>query len=126
MKTTKNYQILIGLIFFVLLLSGCSYKKSEQQPLPSEQDKLSSLSGIFRSVKGVMDPLSCYCLNSGYLITKDNKEVPVCFEDNDKDIQCNQITITGDYETKKINPESTNPCPAGEMTYFNALSYSCN
>jgi len=85
-----------------------------------------SLQGKYRSIKGVMDNLSCYCFNAGYLTTTDNKKIPICFEDDNIEIDCKSITVKGYYRTEKNNPESTNPCPSGEKTYFQVTSYSCD
>ena len=87
-------------------------------------NKDKSLQGTYKSVKGVMDPLSCYCNNGGYLTTSDNKKIPVCFEDTDTEIKYDAIEIHGNYKTVKNNPEPTSACRAGSMTYFSATSYS--
>jgi hypothetical protein len=72
-----------------------------------------------------MNTLSCYCGNGAYIIVGDGKKEAVCFEDNSK-INCENITVNGFYENKKINPNKTNPCPAGEMEYLKVSSYKCN
>lgn len=126
MKTAKNHLLLLGLIFSVLLFSGCLNKKSESQPLVSEPNDSFSLSGSYRSVQGVMDGLSCYCFNAGYLTLENGRSVAVCFEDEELNVSCDKVAVEGKYKTEKINFEETSPCPDGEMTYFNAVSYKCN
>ena len=126
MKIAKNHLFLLGLICSVLLFSGCLYKKSESQPLLSDLNDLSSLSGSYSSVQGVMDSLSCYCFNAGYLTLENGRSVAVCFEDEKLNISCDKVVIEGKYKTEKINFEETSPCTDGEMTYFNAESYKCN
>ena len=129
MKTHK----LIGLFFFtvaLVLFSGCTLNNKDTQEISTDIQSVTkqqeSLEGTYESVMGVMDSLSCYCFNGGYLTTQDGKEIPICFENDQEEIKCDYVVMEGYYKTKKINPEPTNPCPAGEMSYFNIVSYSCN
>jgi hypothetical protein len=123
---------LIGLtvLFFVsILFYGCFFSNKNTQKISAESQSIrnqhNSLKGTYKSVIGVMDLLSCYCLNGGYLTTQDGKEIPICFENIEEEIECNYLVVEGNYITKKIDPDSTNPCPAGEMTLFYVTSYEC-
>lgn len=108
----------IGLLFLVLISGDCSIKNQREEI---------TLKGVYQSVKGVKDPLSCYCFNAGYLITTESKNsVPICFKNNDEEINCINIVVTGYYGKKKINPEPTNPCASGELNIFYASSYKCD
>jgi hypothetical protein len=128
----KNHT-LVGLIFFtaiLVLFTGCALNSKDTQGVSTDVKSVAkqqtSLQGTYKSVTGVMDPLSCYCVNGGYLTTKDSKKIPICFENIEEEIKCDYMMVQGSYKTKKNNPEPTNPCPAGEREYFNVSSYSCN
>ena len=104
-------------LFFlvIILFFNCSGIKNYQ----SKQ-----ISGIFQSVKGVKDPLSCYCFNAGYLIDSDNKRIPVCF--NDKiEINCQRLTLNGKFLLKESPKEATTPCHSGKMKVYMVSSSQC-
>jgi hypothetical protein len=83
------------------------------------------LEGDFRSLKGVMHKFSCYCFNGGELKTKEGDKIYVCFPDEKVNVSCTHIKVKGKYVTRKNAPGANNPCPSGEMTYFEATSYVC-
>jgi len=123
---------LIGLIlsiFVSILYYGCFYSNQDSQEISEDIKNIpkqyESLQGTYKSVMGVMDPLSCYCFNGGYLTTQSGKEIPICFENSEVEIECDYLLIEGNYITKKIDHDSTNPCSAGEMTLFYVTSYEC-
>ena len=108
------------LILPFLVLSVCfTACKSKKDTAGKE-----TLTGDFRSVQGVMNPLSCYCSNGGYVTLAEGRKVAVCFENKEK-VSCSKITVTGTYITKTIKPDPASPCPAGTMTIFQVSSYSC-
>lgn len=78
--------------------------------------------GEFRSVRGVMDPLSCYCGNGGYVESPAGESVAVCFNDNENVQSTDYIFIEGVMITRTI--ESNGACPAGTMSYLIVESYS--
>ncbi len=80
--------------------------------------------GAFRSVKGVMDPLSCYCGNGGYVESPAGRVVAVCFEDNVDIASRDYIEVTGVMTTRTI--ESNGACPAGTKSYMVVESYKLN
>ena len=90
----------------------------------AEKTETLTLKGTFKSTKGVMTALSCYCFNGGYLADNNGQEVALCF-DEDKNIPCNRITVTGYYTTQTNTPEPTSPCPKGEARYFKVISLDC-
>lgn len=109
----KITTLFLGL---TLLLTGCTAKKPTA---------LVSVTGGFEDVSGVMNNLSCYCGNGGYITIKNNEKIAVCFENNEK-VTCTNITANGFYENKKINPGKISQCSAGEMKYLKVSSYKCN
>lgn len=80
-----------------------------------------TLTGTFKSKKGVMDKLSCYCYNCGYLTTADDKVIALCFE-GDEDIPNGNLTVTGNYETLTIK-DSDGSCGSGSREVFKVTSY---
>lgn len=93
-------------IFIVLVL--LSYLSVGCEPQNLKEDV--SFSWKFESVRGVMDSLSCYCFNAGYVETDDGEKISVCFDHFDEEINCENIHVTWNYGIKKINPETTSPC----------------
>lgn len=77
--------------------------------------------GSFRSVKGIMDPLSCYCNNSGYVETPSGESVPVCFKDDVVISTRDYIEVTGIMTTRSIDSNGT--CPSGVKTYLIVESF---
>ncbi|MGB1204306.1 MAG: protease inhibitor I42 family protein [Chitinophagales bacterium] len=106
----KSSYFFIG-IFCLSLFSCRSAKKASEKPQIKE---IITAAGMFKSIKGVKDPLSCYCFNGGYLKTKD-KTIAVCFEDENLSLDCEIIEVTGFFETKNLRVEKGNPCSAGSM-----------
>ena len=78
--------------------------------------------GAYRSVQGVMDPLSCYCSNGGYVDSPTGETVAVCFDNNQNVGNTDYFFIEGVMTTRTI--DSNGPCPAGTMSYLVAESYS--
>ncbi len=94
-------------------------KKQDKSKLPVK------VVGSFRSIKGVMDKLSCYCYNGGYLTTKDNQEIKVCFENEDIDVNCEKVEIIGEYRTITKASGANDPCPSGQSKILFVKSYKC-
>jgi len=108
----KFYNILIPAI---CLLFACR----STPPL-----KMESHTGTFKSLQGVLNPISCYCGNGGYLQTEEGKEIPVCLEEN-QEVTCLEITVTGPYVEQKAPEEPTTPCPSGTMTILMVRNFEC-
>jgi len=77
--------------------------------------------GSYRSVKGVMDKLSCHCGNGGYVETPAGETVAVCFDQNTIVNSCDVITVTGVVSSHSI--ESNGACPAGMMSILTVETY---
>ncbi len=77
--------------------------------------------GSYRSVKGVMDKLSCYCSNGGYVSGPSGEVVAVSFDDNLDIPSCDNIRVTGHMTSKQI--DSNGACPAGTMSFMVVESY---
>jgi len=109
----------IVLLIFFLMNVNFSCKNSQNQ-------NMETFEGTFKSVKGVMDPLSCYCYNSGYLTTDSGEIIPICFNNEDIDIKCDRIKVTGVYMVIVLEENLQTPCPAGSKNIFMVESYECN
>ena len=96
--------------------------------ITSENSNFTPFSGDFRSIVGVMNPLSCYCSNGGYVTTKGGKQIPICFKSVEHPKkECITIKVTdGHYKTvtRKADPKS--PCPSGQKDIFMVTAYTCN
>ena len=75
-----------------------------------------TISGTFKSVEGVMDPLSCHCSNGGYLTDEYNTTYAICLEDG-KEVDCETIQVTGFMEEDHVTFDAENPCKSG-LTYL--------
>ena len=122
------YDAIFGLFSLIVgSLFGYETQIAETMPSPPPTPPAvvsHTIRGEYKSVRGVMDPLSCYCFNAGY-VTSDTKRIPVCFKNDDEKISCKQLLVRGNYTTKTIQSEPTNPCPAGKETYLEVASYVC-
>ena len=83
-----------------------------------------TLEGEFRSTKGVMTSLSCYCYNSGVIKQADESTIDICFEEN-VEVPCTKIRVTGRYITESKQVDPNNPCASGSMQLFKVISYTC-
>jgi len=79
----------------------------------------------FQSIKGVMNELSCYCYNGGFLTTESGERIAVCITNEDSEITCEKVSFTGHYETIERAADATSPCPGGEREVFVAESFVC-
>ncbi|XOV66415.1 MAG: hypothetical protein ACFHU9_12385 [Fluviicola sp.] len=95
---------------------------NEEMSSPTMEEGPRKIVGAFRSVKGVMDPLSCYCDNGGYVDSPAGETLPVCFDDNQNVQSTDYIYIEGTMIIQSI--ESNGACPAGTMNYLEVESYS--
>ncbi|GAB5424687.1 MAG: hypothetical protein Crog4KO_18340 [Crocinitomicaceae bacterium] len=97
---------------------------AEEIPIPIQAEIPERVVGSFRSVKGVMDPLSCYCGNGGYVESPAGRVVAVCFEDNVDIASRDYIEVIGLMTTRTI--ESNGACPAGTKSFMVVESYKLN
>ncbi|MCB0608011.1 MAG: hypothetical protein H6562_05055 [Lewinellaceae bacterium] len=119
----KNRLLLAccGALVVCNLLPGCSGATR-----PDSADGPVALTGQFRSVKGVMDPLSCYCFNAGYLTLENGEEIPVCLKTDQEEVACAKIRVEGRFISRVNRPEPSSPCPAEEKRYFQVERMTCH
>ena len=141
--TRHKFLLTIALTgFYLLLFSSCATENAAVEapiteadnpkegiesspvtpPEPQVQEGPRKVVGAFRSVKGVMDPLSCYCSNGGYVESPAGESVPVCFDNNQNVSNTDYIFIEGVMTTRSI--ESNGACSEGTMSYLIVESYS--
>ena len=118
----------IGTLF---ILSSCSDKsevvgpesppKEVTEVVPDAIEQI-TVEGSFRSVNGVMDKLSCYTSNGGYIKTEDGERIAVSFKENEVVSSCERITVTGYMTSRRI--ESNGPCSEGIMSFLKVQSYA--
>ncbi len=95
--------------------------------------KTVTVEGTYRSLRGVMQPISCYCNDAAYITTANGDEINVCFEHGElesscggeKENTCTRIRVTGVYVETTINPDPSSPCPAGTMRYLKVSKLEC-
>jgi len=109
----------------IILIGGCT--KGPKLQNISQNSETITIEGDFRSVMGVMDYLSCYCVNGGYVKTEsEEKDKPVCFDGLQAEfVDCAKIQVAGRLVTKKYTSGSVDPCPSGTMAYIDASSFKC-
>ena len=118
----------ILLIISFVLATSCARVPNLDYPAHENEEVLETdaieqrtLIGSFRSVSGVMNELSCYCSNGGYVTTEDGSEFAVCFNANEVVPSCDKITVTGYMTSKSI--ESNGACPGGMMGFLKVQEY---
>jgi hypothetical protein len=116
-----KFRIFSFVVFIALLFNACSSSKPVA-PVASAAET-AVVTGQFKSVQGVMDQLSCYTSNGGY-ITQASGERVVSFK-TDAEITCATIEVKGHYIIKTISGDVNNPCPAETMTILEVESYMC-
>lgn len=117
-----------GAILLSLVCISCKTLPTEL-PAPavssdSSNASLITIQGEFRSTKGVQSSLSCYCYNSGVLRLSDGSLHDVCFDEN-VEIPCTFIRVTGEYITESKQVDDSNPCASGSMELFKVVSFTC-
>jgi hypothetical protein len=121
------FSILI--LFSIVFATSCARvpnldhpAKDTEEVLETDAVEQKTITGSFRSVSGVMNELSCYCSNGGYVTTEDGSEVAVCFNADEEVPSCDKITVTGYMTSKKI--ESNGVCPGGMMGFLKVQTYT--
>ncbi|OQX99426.1 MAG: hypothetical protein B6I24_02575 [Bacteroidetes bacterium 4572_128] len=119
MKKIENFCCLILLIF--IIFSCVSQNKTiTKKEIPLFLD---TLKGHFKSAKGSLKLISCYCYNGGYIMTKKKEKIPVCFKIKSKIENDKNVILIGYFDTKRIKSDIDNPCPEGELRFFKVVSY---
>jgi len=101
----------------ILCLSLFSCRSAKKASEKTQKKETITVFGTFRSIKGVKDPLSCYCYNAGYLETSE-KTIAVCFDDKNLSFDCEAVKLNGFYKTETIKPKKGDVCSAGSMQLF--------
>ncbi len=117
----KRLLFIAPVVVTALLSTGCNSKNASSN---SAQNETVVLTGDYKSMQGVMNPVSCYCGNGGYLTTESGEKTAICFGDKDKP-DCKTITVTGHYTTVTVAADPNNPCPAGQMRLLEVTSFTC-
>ncbi len=81
--------------------------------------------GSFSSVRGVKDPLSCFCPNGGYVDACGGKRVPLCFEGKGPPEDCRSIEVQGSYVDGVPGPDWAGHCPDEPMRYLLVEEWHC-
>jgi len=114
----KIHKIIAVLV--VALLASCGSSKENTIKNNSKE-----YIGQFQSVKGVMNNLSCYCYNAGFLTLEDGSEFSICFKDGDIEINCTKLSVTGEFEIVAIEDNPMSACSQGERKILVVNSYKC-
>lgn len=104
---------------FIAVLTACAAPKSVSTNAPKEE----TLRGDFQNMMGVMQPVSCYCYESGYLQTA-TERVALCFAPNTTVPPSGTITVTGKFTEREHKGGATDPCPSGKMTVFEVIRFT--
>jgi len=116
---TKNL-ITIGLILAVLSLTISCGSRNVQS-----NKKRQTFTGEYRSVKGIKDNLSCFCYNAGYLTLDDGSAISICFKDEETDLNCKSLQVSGIFDIYEVKPDDRNPCPSGKKEILTVSQYKC-
>ncbi|MCP4442115.1 MAG: hypothetical protein GY810_24660 [Aureispira sp.] len=119
-------------ILFIALMGLCAFSMTTKDvTTATELKKLETIKGEFRSVAGVMNPLSCYCSEGGYITVKTpeeegRKKIAVCFKSKNPPTKaCKNIEVTGKYKTLKRKSNPNSPCPGGEKRVLMVKTHNC-
>lgn len=112
-------------LFATVLVFITTCNSNQNNTTVENRQNIIEYEGEFRSLKGVMNNLSCYCYNGGHLTLDSGEKINLCFEDENTDIQCQRIKVSGYYKTLTNHPEPTSPCPKGEKEVLMVESYEC-
>lgn len=128
MKTLKHYfPSFFGAVLSMLMFSSqiSAQVKDYQTRSFSSGTQYETFEGTFQSLMGVRNNLSCYCYNVGYLTVDDETRIAVCFKEETEKITCTRLKVVGSFQDVTIEPESTNPCPAGTRKIFMVKKMTC-
>ena len=114
---------------FILALSllcsaSCKSQQTKAAPKMGEPEE-TTLTGSLENKRGVMDALSCFCYNCGYVTTSKGERIAVCIADENITIDCKRVLLKGKYVTVKKEKDPNGVCSGGTMTYFEASLVSC-
>ena len=133
MKLIRSFSLILS-IGTLLFLNSCAEKNgvsSAEKPSKEVSNQVGqdvvaleqrTVTGSFKSVKGVADDLSCYTKNGGYVTVLTGEIVAVSFNDSEAVSSCDNITVTG-YKTSR-SIKSKGSCPEGMMAFLKVQSYT--
>lgn len=120
-------------LVFLMLMIGIAAPAWCQTKSSKVNKPGTTIEGEFRSVSGVMNKLSCYCSDGGYITTANGDEIAVCFEKNEytkarrasDNFSCERIRVTGIYKTMSRESGENDPCPGGTMRVLSVYRFKC-
>ena len=78
-----------------------------------------TFSGNYRSIMGVMNSLSCYCDNGGYLTYDKDQVVSISFDKMKiAKVKSGEITVFGHFEDITHESQDMDACPSGTRSVF--------
>ncbi len=117
-------KTLISIFVLFIGFTSCSQTK---QILQQKGTTVLSFSGSYRTVMGVMNPLSCYCFNGGYLKISEEEQISISFDElKINKVKSGKITVTGYYEAIEHESSANDPCPGGTRKIFIVESFERN
>jgi len=127
MKLIKTIIFSLFFLFFVFLFpaESASAQGKIVHTRSFHTQSVETLTGNFQSLMGVMNNLSCYCYNTGYLTLDEETKIAVCFKDVEEKIRCTRLKVIGSYENVAVDPDPQSPCSEGTRKIFMVKSYEC-
>lgn len=107
------------------VIDSKSDKETNTISSASQNAKVNTFRGKFRSTQGIKTAISCYCDNGGYLKTEAGETIAICLDGIKAAVSCEILEVKGQYITKSNDPEPENPCSQGQMEIFMVSSYQC-
>jgi hypothetical protein len=122
------------LLMFMLALAIAGPLAAQGGRKGSKTSNTVTVEGSYRSIRGVMNALSCHCYDGGYITTDSGDRIAVCFEnkeldaamDKDPDMRCDRLRVTGVYKDSGLESDGNNPCPSGSMRYLKVIKWHCS
>lgn len=110
-------DLLITLITAILLTSCASQPEVREWTL--------TYVGAYTSIRGVKDPLSCFCSDGGYIDACGGNRVPLCFEGEGPPPDCRSIEVRGHYVDGVPESDPSSPCPDETFRYLLVEEWHC-
>lgn len=86
----------------------------------------SQVGHITRSVAGIMDKLSCHCVNGAYFHVEGGVDLPVCFSEAVKsELECKNLKLYGETKEHLNAKDSGSPCVVEGMDIFFVEKSEC-
>ena len=112
-------------LFIALTLSISLIACSQTKQTATTKMKNETYTGSYRSIMGVMNPLSCYCSNGGYLTISDEEKISISFDELNIDkVRSGEITVSGSFEEITHESGEMDPCLSGTRQILIVKSFS--